>query len=238
MPYFTAKLIERIPRTPSVETFRFLPERGRVAFRPGQFTAALFDPENRKNRDLNKYLSFSSSPQRDYFDVTKRLSESSFSGRLRQLQPGGCVQFDGPFGTCVFQDEFREIAFIVGGIGITPVISMLEYLGDRNLKPDAVLLYSNRFVEEIAFRAELTAWDAQWENLRVVHMMTQCRPRDFACIHGYLDLAVLQKEVADCRRRQVFIFGPPTMVAAMKSICQEAGCPADLLKTEMFTGYE
>ena len=80
-------LRERVARTPSVESFRFdLPEK--LHFSPGQFGQVIFDPGERKNRDLNKYLSFSSAPERDYVEVTKRLSDSEFSRRLRSLRPG------------------------------------------------------------------------------------------------------------------------------------------------------
>jgi ferredoxin-NADP reductase len=72
------KFIEKIKRTPSVTSFRFLPAE-KIDFIPGQFLQIIFDEKNRGNKDLNKYLSFSCSPQRDYIEITKRLSESEFS---------------------------------------------------------------------------------------------------------------------------------------------------------------
>ena len=63
-----------------------------------------------------------------------------------------------PFGNCVFKDEYRKIGFLIGGIGITPVISIIEYIVDRSLATDVLLLYSNKTQEDIAFRRELDAW--------------------------------------------------------------------------------
>ncbi len=80
-----ARLIARIKRTPTVESFRFLPQE-KMNFIPGQFTRLIFDEKNRENKELNKYLSFSSSPDREYVEVTKRLSSSVFSARLNNLK--------------------------------------------------------------------------------------------------------------------------------------------------------
>ena len=46
----------------------------------------------------------------------------------------------------------RKLAFIAGGIGITPFRSMVKYLVDRGEKRDAILFYSNRNADEIAYR--------------------------------------------------------------------------------------
>ena len=93
------KLVERIKRTPSIESFRFLLEE-KVDFIPGQFLQVIFDENDLNNRELNKYLSFSSSPAKGYIEVTKRLSQSQFSEKLRGLQYGTKVLFKAPMGKC------------------------------------------------------------------------------------------------------------------------------------------
>ena len=82
---------------------------------------------------MNKYLSFSSSPTNDYIEVTKRLSDSVFSQKLKALKPSDEVLLKGPSGNCVLKEEYKKIGFLIGGIGITPVISMIEYIVDKKL---------------------------------------------------------------------------------------------------------
>ena len=81
MQEYKVRLREKVVRTGSVTSFRFSAGE-RINFEPGQFLELVFDTADRKNRQLNKYLSFSSSPTKDYIEVTKRLSGSEFSGRL------------------------------------------------------------------------------------------------------------------------------------------------------------
>ena len=230
------RLIERIVRTPTVESFRFaLPER--VAFVPGQFTRVMFDESDSGNKDLNKYLSFSSSPDKTYIEVTKRLSLSLFSRCLRNLKVNDEVLLQLPMGNCVFKEEYRNIGFLIGGIGITPVISIIEYIVERKLATDVVLVYSNRTDDEIAFKPQLDRWRSGNANLKIYYLVSECEPKDKTCIHGTITKDLLSDKICDIQERTFFIFGPPRMVEAMKSVSLELGCSQGNIKTESFIGY-
>lgn len=230
------KLIEKIKRTESICSFRFDFEE-KIDFVAGQFLQVIFDEEDKNNRDLNKYLSFSSSPAKHYIEVTKRLSQSQFSEKLRSLNPGDKVLFKAPLGNCVFKEEYEKIAFLIGGIGITPVISMCEYVVDKDLNTDIVIVYSNRTEDDIAFKAELDNWQAQYKNIKVIYTVTDCQPKDATCISGKIDKDLLSCKVCDWQNRICFIFGPPKMVEAIKETAIEAGVSPENIKTESFVGY-
>jgi len=233
MQAYKARVVETIQRTKDVMSFRVRTEK-RVDFFPGQFLQVVFDlgrPE------LNKYLSFSSSPTREYVEFTKRLTSSEFSKRLRSLKAGDEIELKAPMGNCVFKDELCSIAFLIGGIGITPVISILEYIVEKKLSTDVLLFYSNRTDEDIAFRHELDLWQSLAPNIRVFYIVTDCEPQDKKCIFGRIDKRLLLKEAGDCAKRTFFIFGPPKMVEAMNSLCLEVGVSEENVKTENFIGY-
>lgn len=231
-----AKLTERIKRTESIESFRFLPEK-KIDFISGQFLQIIFDVANPDNKELNKYLSFSSSPTKEYIEVSKRLSESQFSQKLNSLKIGDDVLLKAPLGSCIFKEEYKKIGFLIGGIGITPVISIVEYIVDKKLNTDVVLLYSNRTEQDIAFRKELDYWQSINNKIKVFYTVTDCQPKDSSCIFGRIDKNLLVREVKDYVGRIFFIFGPPKMVEAMKNISLEAGARQENIKTESFIGY-
>jgi len=236
MPELKARFLECIPRTPSVESFRFkLPEK--FDFLPGQFSQLMFDTAHRDNKELNKYLSFSCAPGKEYVEVTKRLSASIFSQKLKGLKPGDEVLFKTPLGTCVFKEGYKKIAFLIGGIGITPVISIIEYIVSGGLDTDVCLVYSNRTDEDIAFKKELDAWRSAHANIKVSYVVTECEPKDHTCIFGRIDKDLLEGHLCDMSERTIFIFGPPRMVEAMSNVCLEMGCAKENMKTENFIGY-
>jgi ferredoxin-NADP reductase len=236
MKEYKVKLQQRIKRTATVESFRFRPQE-KIDFLPGQFLEVFFDEAHRDNSTLNKYLSFSSSPTKDYIEVTKRLSGSEFSGRLRGLREGEEVMIKAPIGASVFREEYKKIGFLTGGIGITPVISIIEYIVEKGLNTDVVLLYSNRTDEDIAFKQELDGWAKAHHNLRVVYTVTGCQPKDARCLAGRIDDTLVQSKIPDARERMLYSFGPPGMVESMTGLCRRIGCDEEKVIAENFTGY-
>lgn len=230
------KLIERVKRAPGVESFRFLPAE-KLGFLPGQSVQIAFDKQNPNNKELNKYLSLSSSPTKDYIEVTKKLSESGFSQRLKSLSIGGEILLKAPFGNCVFRDDYKKIGFLIGGIGITPVISIIEYVMDKHLDTDIFLLYSNRTEDDIAFKKELDYWQGINKNIKICYVITDCTPKEKDCIQGRIDERLIQDKISAVDERIFFIFGPPKMVEAMSGVCLDLRCSKENVKTESFIGY-
>ena len=236
MQELRVKFIENIKRTATVRSFRFIPQEN-IVFQAGQFLQLIFDPANRANNDLNKYLSFSSAPGKGYFEVTKRLSESNFSKQLRSLKPGDEVLVKVPLGSCAFKEEYQRIAFLIGGIGITPVIAIIEHIAARKIATDTVLIYSNRTEEEIAFKKELDSWQVDNKNIKIFYTVSDSLPRDNRYIRGRIDKELLSVRLPDIKERIIFIFGPPKMVEAMQQLCLGLGCNKEKIKTESFLGY-
>ncbi|MFC1709034.1 FAD-dependent oxidoreductase [Candidatus Omnitrophota bacterium] len=236
MEIVKGKFIQRIKRTRNIESFRFSLDK-KVNFIPGQFLQVIFDEDTSSNKELNKYLSFSSSPAKDYIEVTKRLSESQFSQKLKDLKIGDEVSLKAPFGNCVYKDEYKKIGFLIGGIGITPVISIIEYIVDKKLDTDVLLLYSNKTEEDIAFKKELDSWRSVNSNIKAFYTITECEPADKNCIAGRIDKNLFINKIKDYCERMFFIFGPPRMVGAMQNLCLETGCSKDCVKAENFVGY-
>lgn len=227
---------EKIKRTSAVESFRFRTKEA-IDFLPGQFLEIIFDKNNRSNRALNKYLSFSSAPGKKYIEVTKKISGSEFSRSLTALKPGDETLFKASLGNCVFKDEYKKIGFLIGGIGITPVISILEHITDKKLATDVCLLYSNRAETEIAFKLEIDAWSKNNRNIKVLYTVSDGEARDKKKFSGQINKEFFRAPECDVQERIFFIFGPPAMVNTMQNICLEVGCNEKMIKKEKFLGY-
>ncbi len=224
-------LKEKIKRTKDIQSFRFKLDED-VDFLPGQFMEVVFDKED---KDWRHFLSFSSSPTKNYIEFTKRLSESKFSQKLKEMKLGQEVAFRFPFGKCVFKDEYEKIGFIIGGIGITPVISMLEYIEDKNLNTDILLIYANRSFPEIAFKPELDDWSNSL-NLRIIHVIEE-PVEGLNFVKGRIDFDLLSRHKEELESRINFVFGPPKMVEAIADLLTQIGIDKERVKREEFIGY-
>ena len=67
------------------------------------------------------------------------------------------------------------MCLIAGGVGITPMMSMIRTLADRGDTRPVILLYGSKDWESITFREELEALKARL-NLTVVHVLADPPP--------------------------------------------------------------
>jgi ferredoxin-NADP reductase len=236
MKNYIAKFNERIQRTHNVYSFRFTTEQP-FDFAPGQFARILFDPGTPSNKSLNKYLSFSNAPGKDHIEFTKKISDSEFSRKLMELSPNDIVTINGPLGNCTLTENFKKLAFLAGGIGITPAISMIEAIVTEKRSFDITVLYSNWTSADIAFKNELAGWARSSPNIRFFNILVECRPEETDCISGMITDETVKKYIPDYSDRLIYIFGPPVMVKAMQEICNHLGCDPNKMISEKFLGY-
>ncbi len=228
-----AKITRIIPRTYNVKSVRLEPQEW-IDFQAGQFMRVSLKTDNQCKR----YLSISSSPtEKGYLEFTKKLTESDFSKTLDGLQPGDTVKIQYPFGKFTLEGAPLKIAFLSGGIGITPIRSICKYAVDKNLGTDIVLLYANRSIKDIAFREDFDFMQRQYPKLKVVHVLSEA-PAGFNCLSGRIDSQIIRNQIPDYTERKFYLCGPPLMVEAMKKILSdELILPQENIITENFQGY-
>ncbi|MDD5108455.1 MAG: FAD-dependent oxidoreductase [Candidatus Omnitrophica bacterium] len=228
-----AKIKEVIQRNYNVKSFR-LDIPGDSNFKAGQFLSVKLG----NNPKLKRYLSISSSPtEKCYLEFTKKLTQSDFSKALDNLKASDQVIIEYPFGKFILDEFFPKIAFLSGGIGITPIRSICKYAVDKNLGTDIVLVYSNRSVRDIVFKDDFDAMVKSYPLLRVAHVLCETEP-GFKCTVGLINGGIIKNEIPDYLERKFYLCGPPQMVEAMRKILtEEIALPSDKIIMENFQGY-
>jgi ferredoxin-NADP reductase len=227
------KIKEIIQRTYNVKSLRLQVEE-EVDFKAGQFLSVQLKTE----KELKRYLSISSSPTEEgYIEFTKKLTDSEFSQALNKLQVGDCVIVKYPFGNFTLQDNYTKIAFLSGGIGITPIRSICKFVVDKKVNIDTVLIYANRSIKDIVFKEDFESMQKLFPKLKVVHMLGEGAD-NFACKIGRINYQAIKEEIPDYIERKFFICGPPSMVEAMRKILlEELNVSQENIITENFQGY-
>jgi len=227
------KIKEVIQRNYNVKSFR-LEMPVAPDFLAGQFLSVMLG----NNPKLKRFLSISSSPtEKCYLEFTKKLTQSDFSQALDNLKAGDQVIIQYPFGKFVLDESLSKIAFLSGGIGITPIRSICKYAVDKNLGIDMVLVYSNRTVRDIVFKDDFDAMVKRCSSLRVALVLCETEP-GFKCTVGLINSGIIKNEIPDYQMRKFYLCGPPQMVEAMrKMLAEELGLPSDKIIMENFQGY-
>jgi ferredoxin-NADP reductase len=184
-------------------------------------------------------LSLVSAPFESTLLLATRMRDSPFKRALKALPDGARIKLDGPFGELALDGDARPAAFIAGGIGITPFVSMLRQAA-RDRSPRRLrLLYSNRRPEDAAFLAELQELERRNGNFRLLATMTDMpnSARKWDGETRLVDARLLQRLAGDLAAPIYYVVGPPAMVEATKQTLKAAGVAAADVRTEEFYGY-
>jgi glycine betaine catabolism B len=229
------KIKEIIQRTHNVKSIR-LETTEKADFKAGQYMMVTIKSED---KDISRFLSISNSPtEKGYIEFTKKLTDSDFSTTLKQLKVGDTVKIRYPFGKFTFDGEYEKIAFLSGGIGITPIRSITKYVVDKKLDADMVLIYGNQCIDDIAFKDDFDQMQKESPNFKVIHVLNDDSKCDIPVKVGFITKDIVIGELPDYAERKFFICGPPGMVNAMKKILIEGlGLSEDCIIEESFKGY-
>ena len=171
-------------------------------------------------------FSLSAAPGADLLRITAK-GVGDHSRALRDMRPGVRVMAEGPYGNLTAARRTRsKVVLIAGGIGVTPLRSLLETLPGR--RGDLTLLYRATDENDILFRSEIDEL-AEARGAEVFYLFGHRDKRPSPL--GVAQLHLLVPDVAD---RDVFLCGPPGMMeVAMKSL-RALGVPRSRIHAERF----
>jgi len=233
----------RLARRPYVVD-RVVPERGDAVtlvlraeahrgrrFRPGQFAwLKLADAPHRLVEHPFSYSSSAARPAQPSFTIK---AYCGFTRRIAELPPGTRILLDGPHGSFRPRADAERFVLIAGGIGVTPIVSLLRSAADAGDRRPFLLLYGSLHFEDITFREELVRLQ-QDVNLRVVHVLTD-PPRGWQGEAGFIDAALLGRQLpSDLSRAEIFLCGPPPMLVAATAGLESLGVVPERLHVEQF----
>jgi ferredoxin-NADP reductase len=234
---FTGALLEKITRTADSASFRFSrpPE---YRFEAGQsYGITIASPEG----PLQHRFSHADSPTEGFTELTTRLTGSPFKNALDALSVGDAATFNGPAGHFTFRYDEPNVAFLTGGIGITPVRGILRYLVDTDGEgripgQEIVLFYGCMTEDGIIYKHELDAFAAALPGLRVVYVITEPAP-GWAGHSGFITPEVVTAELGSEGDWLYYVVGPPPMIAAMDKVAARLEIGEARMIKENFAGY-
>ncbi|MDX6504112.1 MAG: hypothetical protein QOE29_1237 [Gaiellaceae bacterium] len=195
----------------------------RLSARPGQFFLWRF--VTRGSWWTSHPFSLSAAPTNDALRITVK-ALGDHTSRMARISPGTRVVAEGPFGVFTAAARRREkVLLVAGGIGITPVRALLE-----ELSGDVVVIYRVFSEPEIVFAEELGVLTA--ERGAALHYVVG----DHATEEGarLLSPEHLHELVPDIAERDVFLCGPPAMIAHTETSIRRAGVKRRHLHVERF----
>jgi len=158
-----------------------------------------------------------------------------FTSAIHKVPVGQRVYLDGPYGAFTIDRNPADMhVLIAGGVGVTPMMSMIRTLADRGDKRPMVLLYGSKDWESITFREELELLKTRLD-LTIVHVLAN-PPAGWTGEQGFITATVFKRHLpppyAD---HEYFICGPDVMMDAIEKALGELNVPLAKYHSERYS---
>jgi ferredoxin-NADP reductase len=241
MPPFKAKLKAQKTLCAGTTAFYFeKPEE--FEFEAGQFfNFTLLSPGETDLEGNTRTLSIASAPHERNVMVAMRLRTTAFKRTLDSLPLGTELLLRGPFGRMTLpRNSTRPAVLLAGGIGITPLRSLVWSEAESPSARRILLFYSVRVPEEAAFLEELQEMEQYNRRYKLICTVTQPEKSRMSWLGetGRISLQLLSKWIPDLSVPIYYIAGPPGMVTGVRQMLIGAGVAEEDVRAEEFYGYE
>ena len=214
-----------------IKTFRLARPSG-FSFTAGQFLAVRVSVDGKPHV---RCYSISSSPEaQGCLEISVRRQGLVSSTLHATLRSGSVVAIGQPAGQFVYPSgDDRPLALLAGGIGITPLLSMLRHAVLADPTRPISLLYSARTLGDAAFVRELSLIAERHPQVRIgLTFSGGTAPSPWRA--GHIDAAMLRQYVPHPAHTIFCVCGPTAMMAAMDQLLRAEGVAVDQIRSERF----
>lgn len=224
--------------TPNVKTFRLVDPANTVIpfqYLPGQFLRLSLEIDG---KSIKRSYTIASTPTRNrYIEITvKRETHGSVSRYLHdRVEVGDLLHVTAPSGNFTFTGiEHDSIVLIGGGVGITPLMSVVRALTDIGWEKEIYFLYTCQTPEEYIFREELDYLQDRNPNLKLVVTFSRATDKIKDFHRGRITKELITNSVPQIAARRVHICGTPSMMQSVKEMLTDLGVLTSNIKLEAF----
>jgi ferredoxin-NADP reductase/DMSO/TMAO reductase YedYZ heme-binding membrane subunit len=224
--------------TPNVRTFRLQAvDGGDLPFRylPGQYMnlSLLID-----GKRVNRSYTITSTPTREATcELTVKREDMGLSSRFLHdiIREGDLLSVSAPAGRFTFTGtEANSVVLIAGGVGITPLMSILRALTDRYWKGEIYLVYCVRQESEFIFAQELESLRKQHGNFLLCVTISRPQNSNWTGHQGRITEELLVRTIPNLPRRLCYVCGPTPMMETVMGLLRKVGVPDSQIKSEAF----
>ncbi|MRR50358.1 MAG: 2Fe-2S iron-sulfur cluster binding domain-containing protein [Rhodocyclaceae bacterium] len=220
------------------------------SFKPGQFLTFRLDvpkADGSGNEQITRCYSLSDTPSSDHYRISiKRVPPPPRSdhapGRSSnffhdRIPVGAILHVRAPSGHFYLEPGSTPIVLIAGGIGITPMLSMLNWCQAHQPEREVWFFYGVRNSKEVAFAAHLAATAATNPNFHLRLCFSDPLPEDQLNKtfqhHGRVGVDLFRMELP-LKPFHYYICGPTPMMESLVPALADWGVPDSHIHFEAF----
>ena len=157
--------------------------------------------------------------------------EGNFTSRAAQLAVGDNVLMQGPWGVFTLKNVQR-IAFMAGGIGVTPLLSMVREALSTDRKVEMIFFYSFRTPEGAAYLEEMRTLASADARLTLIPVCTGAST-DWQGARGRISDELLARHLPQ-GADDYMLCGPDAFMEDLRTLLIARGADAKKIRRESF----
>lgn len=192
-------------------------------------------------------FTISSSPiSKDVVFTIKAVGD--FTSKLIDNHAGSEAYIEGPYGRFSYTnvEDSSPLLLIAGGVGITPILSMLRLLKKDDPDRRIICIWGNKTERDIFLKEEIREIQNEMKNLKMVHVLSNFQDAEAAdspvdgdipglLDYGFVDEACLSRHVSLEQNWEVFVCGPPVMMSKLRKTLKSLGISSANVHMEKFS---
>ncbi len=238
---------KKVKESDVITSIYLVPEDGKpiANFEPGQYISVKLDIPGEANTHIRQY-SLSDSPDNHYYRISVKREEASESGPAghvsnylhQSVEEGGLLRISAPAGDFVLdQQDDRPVVLISGGVGLTPMLSMVNTLVDKYPNRQVTFIHAAQHGGVHAMKEPMEQLAMANPQVSVYWCYNKPSAEDKAnqAYHkeGYLDLAWLQT-IIPSKDAGFYFCGPVPFMRAVNGLLKEWEIPQSDIRYEFF----
>lgn len=240
--FYPLKVKEIIRETPEAVSISFdIPDnlRDTFSYKAGQYITI---QTQYKGNQIRRSYSLSSMPGSEEFKVTvKEVPNGGFSVYANNaLKAGDVLEVHPPEGKFVFEPGTKsgKYAAFAAGSGITPILSIIKTVLDKEPGSTFVLAYGNRTIEGTIFYKELLDLQQKYPERFFIEFIFS-RSREENCQFGRIETStvnfILKNKHQDKSFDKYYLCGPEEMIFCVEGMLKANGVSEENIHFELFT---
>jgi ferredoxin-NADP reductase len=195
-----------------------------------------------------RYYSFSDLYNGEYYRISVKKECTPDKDGMRMglcssylfdvVSEGDVLEAKGPSGEFyILPEAMQPLALIAGGIGITPLLSMLKSIATVNHQRELYFFYGVNEQEEHSFQNEINQLKKNLPHLKIYTFYNKVMPDDLIGLHyDYEGLITMKKiqELVVSSGIHYYICGPGGMMTAITTALKSTGVSEENIHTESF----
>ncbi|MGG6309861.1 NO-inducible flavohemoprotein [Paenibacillus macerans] len=240
---FRRFVVERkVQESDVITSFYLKPEDGLAisAYEPGQYITVRVKPEGQEFTHLRHY-SLSAAPGQPFYRISVK-REDADEGRPvgvvstylhHRIGEGDVLELSAPAGDFTL-DQTKQVPLVLlsGGVGLTPMVSMLETTLQSGSKREIVYIHAARSGRHHALKEPIAELTRTRDNLRSYFVYETPEDGESCDKTGFIDLPWL-KTVTDASS-DFYFCGPLPFMKAIRRALKEWGVPEERMHFEFF----